>query len=187
MTQAKPLPWTSRDLELLPQSEGIRYEIIDGELLVTRSPHRKHQQVAGKIYRALDAWSESSGSGQAIPSPGIIATETDNVIPDVVWVSNERLALIEDEAGHLNAFPELIVEVLSPGVNNSRRDRQVKRKLYSIHGVIEYWIADRLTKQLEIYRRNQGQLVLVTTLICDDPLTSPLLPGFSCPIGRFFL
>lgn len=50
-----------------------------------------------------------------IPAPGIIPSESDNVIPDVVWVSQERLALIEDEAGHLTGFPELIVEVLSPG------------------------------------------------------------------------
>ena len=43
--------WTIRDLEVLPQSEGIRYELIDGELFVTRSPHRKHQQVTGRIYQ----------------------------------------------------------------------------------------------------------------------------------------
>lgn len=64
--------WTVRDLEVLPQSEGTYYELIDGELFVTRSPHRKHQQVSGKIYSALDAWSEESGLGEAIPSPGII-------------------------------------------------------------------------------------------------------------------
>ena len=40
--------WTVRDLEVLPQSEGTRYELIDGELFVTRSPHRRHQQVAGQ-------------------------------------------------------------------------------------------------------------------------------------------
>ena len=48
--------WTIRDLEVLPQSEGIRYELIDGELFVTRSPHRKHQQVTGRIYQVLNIW-----------------------------------------------------------------------------------------------------------------------------------
>jgi hypothetical protein len=39
---------------------------------VTRSPHRKHQQVSGIIYSALDAWSEASGLGEAIPVLEII-------------------------------------------------------------------------------------------------------------------
>ncbi|MCG8366801.1 MAG: Uma2 family endonuclease [Pseudanabaenales cyanobacterium] len=179
--------WTIRDLEVLPQSQGVRYELIDGELFVTRSPHRKHQQVTGKIYSALDAWSEASGLGVAIPAPGIIPSDADNVIPDVVWVSQERLALIEDEAGHLTKFPELIVEVLSPGDNNIRRDREAKLKLYSVQGVEEYWIADRLGKRLEVYRRENGKLVLVVTLLARDELTSPLLPGFHCSVSRFFV
>lgn len=105
--------WTIHDLEVLPKSEGTRYELIDGELFVTRSPHRRHQQIAGRLYSALDIWSEASGLGEAIPSPGIVPSDMDNIIPDVVWISKEKLALVEDEAGHLTDFPELVVEVLS--------------------------------------------------------------------------
>ena len=162
---AERVRWTIGDLESLPQGEDTRYELIDGVLLMTRSPHRKHQQVSGRIYSALDAWSESSGLGEAIPAPGIIPSDVDNVIPDVVWVGKDRLALIEDDAGHLIGFPELVVEVLSPGEANIRRDREAKLKLYSMHGVQEYWIADRFTRQLEIYRRENGQLALVATLV----------------------
>jgi Uma2 family endonuclease len=179
--------WTVRDLEVLPQSEGTRYELINGELFVTRSPHRKHQQISGKIFAALDAWSEASGLGEAILAPGIIPSDADNVIPDVVWVSTARLAQIEDEAGHLTGFPELIVEVISPGEANIRRDREAKLKLYSIQGVQEYWIVDRFTQRLEVYRRDQGQLGLVATLLADDQLSSPLLPGLASPIRRFFI
>lgn len=184
---AEQVRWTIHDLEVLPQSEGTRYELIDGALFMTRSPHRKHQQVAGKIHKALDNWSEASGLGEAIPAPGIIPSDADNVIPDVVWVSQERLALIEDDAGHLTGFPELIVEVLSPGETNIRRDRKTKLKLYSVQGVQEYWIADRFTRQLEVYRRENAQLVLQVTLLETDEITSPLLPGFRCLVGRFFL
>ena len=180
------LRWTVRDLEVLPQNEGTYYEIIAGELFVTRSPHRRHQQVGGKIFRELDIWSEASGLGEAIPSPGIIFSEADSVIPDVVWVSKERLAEIEDEAGHLNAAPELVVEVLSSGQQNIERDREVKLKLYSKTGVAEYWIADRFSQQVEIYQRRDNQLILAVTLSENNELTSPLLPGFHCPISHFF-
>ncbi|WP_299410211.1 Uma2 family endonuclease [Acaryochloris sp. IP29b_bin.148] len=184
---AEQIRWTIRDLEVLPQSEGNRYELIDGELWVTRSPHRKHQQVAGKIFAALDAWSETSELGEAILAPGIILSDTDNVIPDLVWVSKERLALIEDEAGHLIGFPELVVEVLSPGETNIRRDRETKLKLYSVQGVQEYWIADRWAKRLEVYGREDGQLSLVRTLLDEDQIQSSLLPDFHYSVRRFFV
>lgn len=178
--------WTVYDLEVLPQNEWTRYEIIDGELFMTRSPHRLHQQVCGKIFRPLDTWSDSSGLGVTIISPGLIFSEADSVIPDVVWVSRERLTQIEDEAGHLTGSPELVVEVLSPGQQNLRRDKEVKLKLYSVQGVREYWIVDRFTKQVEVYRRENARLVLVATLFSDDEITSPLLPGFCCSIRCFF-
>ena len=176
--------WTVYDLEVLP--EETRYEIIDGELFVTRSPHRRHQQVCGKIFRQLDAWSESNGRGETIVAPGIIFSEADSVIPDVVWVSRERLAQIEDEAGHLLGAPELVVEVLSPGQQNERRDREAKRKLYSIQGVQEYWIVDRFTQQIEVYRRNQAQLRLLTTLLSHDDIKTSLLPEFRASVRDFF-
>jgi hypothetical protein len=43
--------WRIQDLELLPENEGTQYEIIDGELFVTRTPHFRHQQTCGKIFR----------------------------------------------------------------------------------------------------------------------------------------
>lgn len=183
---AARIQWTVRDLEGLPQSDDAYYELIDGELFMTRSPHRKHQQITGRIYSVLDHWSEESGLGVAILAPGIVPSNTTNVIPDVVWVSRERLALLEDEAGHLTGFPELMVEVLSPGEQNLRRDREAKLKLYSVQGVQEYWIVDRFTQQVEVYRRVGGQLALVATVLAQDDLTSPLLPGFSVTVSRLF-
>lgn len=183
---AQRIRWDIHDLEGLPQNEWTTYEIIDGELFVTRSPHRRHQQVGGKIYAALDAWSVDSDLGEAIFAPSIVLSDADNVIPDAVWVTKERLALIEDEAGHFTKLPELMIEVLSPGAENIRRDRQVKLKLYSAQGAQEYWIADRFEKRIEVYRREDGRLVLVMTLTAEDTISSPLLPGFSCLVSHFF-
>ena len=181
-----PVQWTTRDIEVLPQNEWTTYEIIDGELFVTRSPHRRHQRVIGKLYRALDEWSDQSGLGEPIIDAGLILSDTDNVITDLVWASKETINTSEDEAGHLTRVPELVVEVLSFGRDDIRRDREAKLKLYSIQGAQEYWIADRRTKQLEIYRREGGRLTLRATLGIENMLTSPLLPEFACPIDQLF-
>lgn len=177
--------WTTADLELLPDN-GNRYEIVDGELFVTRAPGWGHQKVCGNICSELNLWSRQTGLGEAATTPGIIFTDADNVIPDVVWVSNERLAALLDDAEHLTGAPELVVEVLSPGEANERRDTEVKLKLYAAQGVREYWIADRRLQQIQVYRRQQATLVLVATLFASDQLSSPLLPGFICPVSRLF-
>lgn len=179
--------WTISDLELLAADEWKRYEIIDGELFVTRAPHLKHQDASGNVYFELQTWSRASGKGKAFMTPGVLFTEADNVIPDVVWISNERLATLLDEEGHLTGAPELVVEVLSSGTTNERRDREAKLKLYSSQGVQEYWIADWRLQQVEVYRRENAQLRLVATLLAADEITSPLLPGFHCEIRHFFV
>lgn len=177
--------WTTADLELLPDN-GNRYEIVDGELFVTRSPHWKHQETCGRIFSVLDAWSQATGLGRAAINPGIIFSDADNVIPDVVWASNERLAVLLDNAGHLTAAPELIVEVLSSGDEKQRRDREAKLKLYSARGVQEYGIVDWWLQQIEVYRRQRAALKLAATLFANDELTCPLLPGFKNSVARLF-
>lgn len=91
-----------------------------------------------------------------------------------------------DEAGHLTGAPALVVEVLSPGVEDERRDREAKLKLYESRGVREYWIVDWRLQQIAVYRRDQAMLRLVATLFAEDVLTSPLFPGFPCPVARLF-
>lgn len=176
--------WTTADLELFPDN-GNRYEIIDGELLVTRAPRWTHQKVISRVCTALNDYSDQTGLGEAVPGVGVIFTDNDNVIPDVVWVSTERLSLL-DEAEHLTAAPDLVVEVSSPGAENERRDRQLKLRLYSIQGVREYWIVDLQLQQIQVYRRENAALVLVATLFPGDQITSPLLLGFSCDVDRVF-
>lgn len=177
--------WTTADLDLFPDN-GTRYEIVDGDLFMTRAPHWRHQETCGKVFRVLDEWSEVKRLGRASIAPGVLFSETDNVIPDVIWISNERLELIEDEAGHFNGAPELAVEVLSPGIDNERRDREAKLKLYASRGVQEYWIVDWRLRQVEVYRREQATLRLIATLFVDDELSTPLLPGFGCLVARLF-
>lgn len=184
---SNPLRWTTRDLNAMPDDGGWkRYEIVDGDLYVTRAPHIRHQRVAGKLHVRMETWSEQTGLGSAFQTPGVIFTPNDAVIPDVVWISHDRLATGIDEAGHLIVAPELIVEVLSPGELNEQRDKEVKLKLYSLHGVQEYWIASWQRQTLEIYRRTDAQLQRVETLVVGDTLTSPLLPEFSTPMAQIF-
>lgn len=177
--------FTSADLELMPD-DGKRYEIIEGELYVSRQPSVAHQYSCSRLCQFLGDWNDKNGLGVVLTAPGLIFGEDDDVAPDVVWVTLERLGRATDRAGHLLTAPELVIEVLSPGKTNEDRDRRVKLKLYSRQGVHEYWIVDAMLHQVAVYRRDQDRLVLDCTLYADDTLESPLLPGFSCKVTKLF-
>ena len=177
--------WTSSDLELFPDDD-TRYEIIDGELLVTRAPHWNHQTAIDNVCFALKSWSRLTKLGVIATTPGIIFSDSDNVIPDLVWIAQERFEGILDDQGHLTAAPDLVVEVLSAGSGQERRDRELKLKLYSVQGVREYWIVDWRRKSIQVYRRENAALVLVATLFENESITSPLLPDFVCQLAEIF-
>jgi Uma2 family endonuclease len=119
-------------------------------------------------------------------APGIVFADSDNVIPDLVWLRQGRLRDVLDAQGHLTAAPDLVVEVLSEGAGQERRDRELKLKLYSIQGVLEYWIVDWKKKSIQMYRRENASLVLVATLFENDSITSLLLPDFVCKLTEIF-
>ena len=179
------LRWTSADLDVMPD-DGKRYEIIDGELYVSKQPDWHHQRVCFRLGTLLEEWSLRTGVGQTNGAPGVIFADDDDVAPDVVWISTARLAEALGADGKLHAAPELMVEVLSPGAANERRDRQAKLKLYSRRGVDEYWIVDWRARTVDVYRRAGDALEPVATLSGRDRLESPLLPGFSCALDDLF-
>jgi Uma2 family endonuclease len=177
--------WTSADLELFPD-DGKRYEVIDGELHVAKAPHANHQGTCARIVSSLDVWDQRMGLGRTFVGPGIIFSPENDVIPDIAWIRRDRLAATMDSAGHFRVAPDLVVEVLSPGTENEQRDRQAKLKLYSVRGVLEYWIVDWRLRLVEVYRRSDLALALVGTLQEVDTITSPILPGFALPLKVLF-
>jgi Uma2 family endonuclease len=177
--------FTSADILLLPE-DNKRYEIIEGELYVSRAPGYEHQYTCTRLAKFLDNWNDESELGVVLGGPGLVFAEDDDVIPDVVWVSHENFTHSVDAAGHLTQAPELAIEVLSLGKANQERDRQAKLRLYSRRGVLEYWIVDWMFKKVDIYRRKMTRLKHVATLLPTDELQSPLLPGFACPVKALF-
>jgi Uma2 family endonuclease len=178
---------TVHDLEGLPEPlDDTRYELIDGELHVSTQPHWGHQDFCTELAARLRLWGRESGLGKAVVAPGVIFAPQDAVAPDLVWVSRERLEHVLGEDGKLHAAPDLMVEVLSPGAQNEKRDKELKLSMYSRYGVREYWIVNWRAREIAVYRRIEAQLRLVATLTESEVLESPLLPGFRCEVGELF-
>lgn len=175
---------TNEDLECLPR-DGNRDELIEGKLYVSIAPELAHQRILGELLFAVMCYLDSNPIGEVLATPGVILSDYDGVIPDLVYLSNERREEIATGT-RIYGAPNLVIEILSPGVQNMERDRKVKLKLYDKYGVDEYWIVDTRARAIEVYRREDGKLKFFTTFVVDEEIITPLLPGFTCAVASLF-
>jgi Uma2 family endonuclease len=175
---------TVADLDACPDDNN-RYELIEGELFVSRAPGLPHQLVLQRLQLTLGNYLESNPIGILAPGTGAVFSEYDAVIPDLVFVRQERLDRIVVNERFVGA-PDLVIEVLSPGPENKQRDLVVKRQLYAKYGVEEYWVVDRENRAVLIYRLRGPNLEEAATLRDDEEITSPILPGFQLKVCTVF-
>ena len=147
---------TVADLDACPDDNN-RYELIEGELFVSRAAGLPHQLVLHNLQMALASYLKQNPIGRVVPGPGAVFSDYDAVIPDLVVVRNERWDQIVADDRFVQA-PDLVIEILSPGKQNRERDLLVKRQLYSKYGVKEYWIVDPENRSIETYRQLEGSL-----------------------------
>ena len=106
---------------------------------MTPSPIPNHQIISVNIEYALLRHVREHGLGMVLDAPIDIRFTPDNVlIPDIIFIAQDRLHVIGPKT--IDAAPDLVVEILSPGTR--RRDLDTKRALYARFGVQEYWIVD---------------------------------------------
>ena len=179
----KPL-LTVAYLETLPDDNN-RYELIAGELFVSCAPGLPHQLALQRLQIALAKYLEVNPIGIVAPGAGAVFSDYDAVIPDLVFVLNERWEKIVANDRFI-AAPNLVIEVVSPGKENRNRDFRAKRGLYAKYGVEEYWIVDLENRVVTIVRMLEETLEETVTLNDCDQLTSPLLPGFAVEVGPLF-
>ena len=138
--------YTYADLEAIP-SDGRRYEILDGELLVTASPNRSHQDAIGNLYLMLRRHVDKNDLGKVYVSPlDVVFSEIDVLEPDLLYLTKAQLAALPDD-DNVKGVPELVVEVVSKG--SKKRDWKTKRAAYERFKVKHYWILDPFTLELE--------------------------------------
>src|ERR1044072_1970404 len=162
---------TIADWDALPHGDGNRYEIIEGELFVSRSPGLTHQVVLANLTALIGSYLKTNPIGTVAVNPGLILSNISGVIPDLVFFrKDQRETIVKDD--RLNGAPALVIEIVSPGPANIRRDRITKLQLYAAYGIPEYWILDPRSKTLEMYVNSDSSLMLQETLEEHDSLTT---------------
>ena len=169
--------------DYLKTPDDKRYELIEGELYMTPSPITNHQRISGRIEFELRKFVSENDLGEIFDAPYDVYFDDENVVqPDILFISKDRLNIIGDK--NLQGAPDLVIEILSE--SNAYRDLIQKKKLYSKHGVKEYWIVVPGEKTIDIYILKDKTYQLYKTLGEDDTLESQILKGFKMELKAIF-
>lgn len=123
---------------------GERWELVDGEVLVTPAPHWIHQRIIGRLFELLAPYVRAHALGEVFLSPLDVKLEPGLVLqPDLLAVPAGELRRRTDIVRHLL----LAVEIVSP--SSARHDRVRKRPHYERNRVPEYWIVDDTSQTVE--------------------------------------
>ncbi len=170
------------DLQHIPPDRN-RYEIVDGDLLVTPAPNTLHQTIVLNLSSELLQHVRKHRLGRIFIAPyDVVFTSSTVLEPDLLFVSRPRLNIIGKK--NLSGPPDLVVEVLSE--STAQVDREIKSKQYALYGVPEFWLIDPEGKTVEILRLKEGGYELASRLVFGDTLTSPLFSGLSLPIASLW-
>ena len=151
--------------------DGKRYEIIDGELLVTPAGSNAHQRAAGRLFALLLPYVDSINLDILIAPADVPLSPRTLVQPDVFVLPRigGRFATKFADVGQLI----LAVEILSP--SSARSDRHKKRVLYQNERVPEYWIVDVDARTIERWTPDSTEAALLTTSFLWKPTTDKAL------------
>jgi Uma2 family endonuclease len=172
--------WTRQEVLALPD-DGNRYELVDGELLVTPSPRPLHQLAVQAFYERLAPYVRAHRLVTLVLSPADLDLRSGQLVqPDLFVVRPEDGRPLREwsQAG----IPLLVVEVLSP--STARFDRVTKRRRYQRSGVASYWIVDLDARLVELWTPDASSPTIV-----DETLEwqlDPAAPALAIDLGACF-
>lgn len=171
---------TYPDLARFPD-DGMRRELIGGELIVSPSPRTRHQEVLRRLAVMFSVHIDRHGGGRIFIAPlDVVFSEGDVTEPDLLFVANDQLEIVTEM--NVRGAPALVIEVLS----EPRIDRIRKRDLYARFGVPEYWIVDTEADRVEVYRLEAGSYAKPMILEPGDALGYERLPELSIDLSPLF-
>ncbi|MDQ2665941.1 MAG: Uma2 family endonuclease [Gemmatimonadota bacterium] len=161
--------WTAAQVRQLTADNPLltpRYELVDGELLVTPSPGTPHQRTVKKLLVALELYLVPIRAGEVCVSPSDVELEPEFVSQPDLFVVSPAESRRMTRVGYPVYELMLAIEVISP--SSGRHDRVRKRPKYQKH-VQEYWIVDPDARLIERWRRGDERPEICTTQFMWQP------------------
>lgn len=150
---------------------------------MTPAPGTFHQVVVIRLVERLLEYNAKEKAGQVLVAPvDVYLEERETYQPDIIFISRERLSIIEP--ARVAGPPDVVMEVLSP--STAYYDLKSKARIYAKHGVKEYWIVDPEDKSIEVYTGQDGGFGLHQRVQGKGKVSSLLLAEFAVEAAEVF-
>lgn len=172
--------FTAEDRHAFP-SDGRRWEVLEGALVVSPAPSVRHQRISSELVTRLLTHLRHEGLVLHAPVDVVLGAGT-VCQPDVVFVSAGRRSIVEEDA--IVGAPDLVIEILSPSTR--RTDLVLKAKLYLQAGVAAYWVVDPDLDRLEAFARVGDVWSSPVVATSPEVFEPAAFPGLALPLREVF-
>jgi Uma2 family endonuclease len=175
---------TASELFAMPD-DGFRYELVRGELRKMSPAGTEHGAIVWNLSGLLAPHikAENLGQGFGAETGFKLSSDPDTVrAADIAFVRRERIPETGIPSNFWETFPDLAVEVISPGDTYSEVNEKVEDWLGA--GTRAVWIVDPRRRTVSVYR----PMTDVTVLSEGDELDGgEVVPGFRCKVAEIFV
>jgi Uma2 family endonuclease len=172
---------TAEELLRMPD-DGMRHELVAGELLVMAPPGIEHGRVAVNAGALLFNHARATETGVALGEAGfVLATDPDTVRePDAAFICRARADAVGRTFKYWPGAPDLAVEVISP--EDRPREVDAKAREWVDAGAAAVLVLDPRTRSATVYRPGGA----VSTHEDDTLDLSDAVPGWRVALADFF-
>jgi Uma2 family endonuclease len=169
-------------------TEDSKAEFINGQVVMHTPASDDHNAATGQLYRIASLYADLKQLGKVRIEKAMIGLDRNDYEPNIAFWRKE-IADQFDPGMSVYPVPDLIVEVLSPGKENIRRDTVTKFADYAAHRVAEYWIIDPKKQTVEQYLLAETEnpaYELRKKATLEDQIESMVMTGLSIPVRAIF-
>ena len=160
-----------------PTPEGVRTELIDGEVSVAPEPTYRHQLIQFNLLYLFGSYLREHGGGKVLPPVNVRLAADQGFGPDVVFVHEWG-----DDPLTYHGPPPLVIEIVS----DTRRDLRIKRDRYERYGVPEYWAVLPEAEQIQVFRSIDGAYGPPTVHEAPGTISPVALPDLVVNVADVF-
>jgi Uma2 family endonuclease len=175
--------WSEEEYLALQNRTRRQVELTDGQIEVLPAPKPFHQRIAQYLFRLLEACVIAVGSGEVFLAPLPVRLWPGKYRdPDVSYFKPGRIT-------NPHRQPEgadLVIEIVSDGEEDRKRDLQTKRREYAEAGIAEYWIVDPKTETISVLVLDGSEYRVHGEFHPGETASSVLLSGFTVDVKATF-
>ena len=175
---------TVEEYVALDEPEGVRYELTEGELIVTPSASYFHNEIRDELNARLRAFVKSRKLGGVISEMDFKLVGETVRRPDVAFICADRLQGVNLHRVPLPVAPDLVIEIVSQ--TDRADDLLLKVSQYLAAGTKAVWLFYPNPRLAYRYLPDRLEPDVRSAEACHAFEESKLLPGFSLVLAEIF-